>query len=63
MIKIGNESVAMPLRIIIEESLKNEYFRKHGKKTNVAFIHKKEDKTLIKNYHPISWLTIFGKLF
>ena len=30
---------------------------------NVVPMHKKEDKTLIKNYLPISLLSIFGKIF
>ena len=32
-------------------------------KANLVPIHKKEDKTLIKNYRPISFLSIFGKIF
>ena len=32
MIKICSESVAIPLKIIFEESLKREYFQKYGKK-------------------------------
>ena len=32
-------------------------------KANLVPIHKKEDKTLIKNYRPISLLSIFGKIF
>ena len=54
MIKICSESVTIPLKIIFEESLK---------KVNVVLINKKEDKTLIKNYRPISLIPIFGKIF
>ena len=64
MIKICSESVTRPLKIIFEESLKTEYSQKYGKKANVVVpIHKKEDKTLMKNYRRISLLPIFGKIF
>ena len=42
---------------------KKEYFQKYGKKANVVPVHKKEDKTLIKNYLSNSLLPIFGKIF
>ena len=63
MIKICNESVTIPLKIIFEESLKKGIFPDIWKKGNIIPAHKKEDKTLINNYRPISLLPIFGKIF
>ena len=63
MIKTCNESVTIPLKIIFEESLKNGIFPDIWKKGNIIPAHKKEDKTLINNYRPISLLPIFGKIF
>ena len=54
MAKICSDSVTIPLKIIFEESLKKRIFREIWKKANVVPAHKKEDKTLIKNYRPIS---------
>ena len=63
MIKICNESVIIPLKIIFEEPLKKGIFKDIWKKGNIIPAHKKEDKTLINNYRPISLLPIFGKIF
>ena len=63
MIKICNEAVTIPLKIIFEESLKKGIFPDIRKKGNIISAHKKEDKTLINNDHPISLLPIFGKIF
>ena len=63
MIKICSESVGIPLKIIFDESLQKGIFPEIWKKANVVPIYKKEDKNLIKNYHPIILLPIFGKLF
>ena len=64
MIKICSELVTIPLKIVFEESLKKKGISPEiWKKGNVVQIHKKEDKTLIKHYHPISLLPIFGKIF
>ena len=62
MIKICTRSVTISLKIIFEESLKNGIFSDIWKKGNIIPAHKKEDKTLINNYHPISLLPIFGKI-
>ena len=63
MIKICNEPVTIPLKIIFEESLKKGIFPGIWKKGNIIPAHKKEDKTLINNYRPISLIAIFGKIF
>ena len=64
MIKICSELVTIPLKIIFEESLKKKGISPEiWKKGNVVRTHKKEDKTLIKYYHAISLLPIFGKIF
>ena len=51
------------LKIIFEESLNTGVFPEIWKKGNIIPAHKKEDKTLINNYHPISLLPIFSKIF
>ena len=63
MIKICNESLTIPLKIIFEESLEKGIFPDIWKKGNIIPAHKKEDKTLITNYRPISLLPIFEKIF
>ena len=62
MIKICSESITLPLKIIFQESLKKGKFPEIWKKANVVPVHKKEDKTFIVNYHPISLPPIFGKI-
>ena len=63
MIKICNDSITKPLKLIFEQSLKQGEFPNLFKKANVVPSHKKEDKTLVKNYRPISLLPVFGKIF
>ena len=63
MIKLCEESIVIPLKIIFEESLECGVFPEIWKKANVVPVHKKEDKNLVKNYRPISLLPIFGKIF
>ena len=62
MIKLCNDSITIPLKIIFEESLKKGIFPDMWKKGNIP-AHKKDDKSLINNYRPISLLPIFGKIF
>ena len=63
MIKLCNDSITIPLKIIFEESLKKGIFPDIRKKGNIIPAHKKDGKTLINNYRPISLLPIFGKIF
>ena len=46
MIKICSESLTVPLKIILEQSLKEGRFPEIWKKANVILVHKKEDKIL-----------------
>ena len=43
--------------------IKNGVFSEIWKRANVVLVHKKQDKSLVKNYRPISLLPIFGKIF
>ena len=63
MIKICSQSLTLPLKIILEHSLKKGGFPEIWKKTNVVSVHKREDKMLVKKYRPISLLPNFGKMF
>ena len=56
-----NGSVLPELINYLQESLKKEKFPEIWKKANVVPVHKKEDKTIIENYLPISLLPIFAK--
>ena len=63
MVKICDESIAYPLKIIFETSLKCGIFPDKWKKANVVPVHKKESKNILKNYRPISLLPVCGKIF
>ena len=63
MVKTCCQSLTLPLKIIFQHSLKKGKFPEIWKKENIVPAHKKEDKMLVKNYHPISLLPIFGKMF
>ena len=64
MIKICDESLVKPLRKIYQFSLDSCIFPSKWKKANVVPVYKnKGDKSIAKNYRPVSLLPIFGKIF
>ena len=63
MLLICDESVVLPLKIIYHNILEQAIYPDLWKLANVTPIFKKEDKQLVKNYRPISLLSICGKMF
>ena len=63
LIKMCDESIAYPLKIIFETALKCGIYPDKRKKANVVPVHKKESKNILKNYRPISLLPVCGKIF
>ena len=63
MVKICDESIAYPLKIIFETALKCGIYPDKWKKGNIVPVHKKESKNILKNYRPISLLPVCGKIF
>ena len=63
MIKICDKSLLKPLIILFQNSTKSSHYPDIWKKSNIIPVHKKNDKQLVKNYQPISFLPVFGKLF
>ena len=63
MIKLSQKSILKPLKIIFESCLITRLFPDQWKKAKVVLIYKKCDKQLIKNYRPVSLLSICGKVF
>ena len=55
--------ITIPLKLIFDQSRKKGRFPEIWKAANVVPVHKKEDKWLVKNYHPINLLPIFSKVF
>ena len=62
-IKLCDDSLIYPLKCILKEHSKKANILIAGKKANVVPVHKKESKSLIKNYRPISLLPILGNIF
>ena len=62
MMKIWDDSICKPLKLIFQSCLKSGKFPSEWKKANVVPIHKKDDKQIIKNCRPISLLPITGKI-
>ena len=67
IIKICSQSLIWPLKTpnirISKYSLKKVNFQKYGKKANVVYVHKKEDKLLLKNYCPIVYFWFLEKFW
>ena len=63
MIKISDDVLVTPLKMIFESCIKNGIFPEIWKKANIVPVHKKGSKNLKQNYRPISLLPIFGKIF
>ena len=63
MIKIFDKSLLKPSIILFKNSTKSSHYPDIWKISNIIPVHKKNDKRLVKNYRPISLLTIFGKIF
>ena len=63
MLKICDESICKPLRIIFWACLENEKFPLKCKKSNVVPVFKKTNKQELKSYRPISLLPVSGKIF
>ena len=62
MIKLGDDALVTPLKIIFENCLRRGLFPKMWKYANVVPVHKKNEKNLKKNYRPIFLLPIFEKI-
>ena len=63
MLLLCDNSVVLPLKITFQNILVSSISPDMWKLANVIPIFKKGDKQLIKNYRPISFLPICGKIF
>ena len=63
MLKLYSNSICKPLEIIFNGCLETGLFPNDWKKGNVVPVFKKGDKQILKNYRPISLLTVCCKIF
>ena len=63
MIRLCASSISKPLHLIFSNCLETQSLPKEWKKANIMLVHKKDDKHLITNYLPVSFLPICGKVF
>ena len=61
MVKICDDSICKPLKLIFQSCLESGKFPSEWKKAKVVPIRKKGDKPILKNYRPISLLPITGE--
>ena len=62
MIKLCDMALVIPLKIIFINCLRRGIFPDIWKHANIVPVHKKNEKNVKGNYHPISLLPIFGKI-
>ena len=62
MVKLCGPWIYKPLEIIFNQCLETGVFPSERKKGNIALIHKKGGKQILKNYRPVSLLPICGKI-
>ena len=63
MLILCDETIAVPLKLIYDQILATGIFPHIWKSANLTPIHKNVDKTLVKNYRPISLLPLCVKIF
>ena len=63
MLKMPGDAIIGPLFTIFKNRLKCGIFPDYWKKGNTVFIFKNNVKQNIKNYHPVSLLPVFSKVF
>ena len=63
LIKLYGKSTAFLLKLLFQSSLEEALVPVDWKKGNIVPVHKKENKSLIKNYRPISLLPILSKIY
>ena len=63
MLKVCGDSICRLLNIIFKICLCTGKFPSEWKKANIVPIHKKEDKQIVKNYRPVSFLPLCGEIF
>ena len=62
MVKICDDSIYKPLKLIFQSCLESGNFPSEWKKANVVPVHKQGDEKILKSYRPISLLPIIGKI-
>ena len=62
VIKVCDDALLLPLRLIFENCLNQGIFPDMWKKANIVPIHKKNNKSCKENYRPIPLLPVFGKM-
>ena len=62
MIRMCDDSLVFPLKLIFEACLRQGVFPAVWKRANVVPVHKKNSKKLTQNYRPISLLPILGRI-
>ena len=63
MLRIADDALVTPLKLIFMNILRTSTYPALWKQANVTPVHKKGDKQEVKNYRPISLLSLFGKIF
>ena len=63
LLQICNKAICKPLYFIFSSCIESEIFPTKWKMANVVPIHKRDDKQNVKNYRPVSFLPIYGKIF
>ena len=63
MVQICDKAICKLLHLIFSSCIDSGIFPTECKMANMIPIHKREDKQNVRNYPPVSLLSIFGKIF
>ena len=63
MLKLCGLSIIKPLSLLFSNFAKDGFFSNNWKKANFFPVHKKGNKQLVSNYHPVPLLLVCCKIF